>query len=779
MVCCLETAHIPHKETEQIETMNIPFFSWNSNRQSPGAAVHRMNCLGGCRNACLSFAVMPKNASSFNFLVWYDHFPQDRFYPNDFQANSIPWNAMVMKEFLCQLCVPIMSYDCISDMKLDVNMLQNSFVVWLEQMAGKLLKISPTFVDLPGALTQYLQQHKNLSCLSTTDNAFVLSNILQASKGNKPIDVIQFVLAVKKPLFGPWLYYFLRRRPVGAVSIPLSLHDSYPASFNRKVRRNLLLLKEAKRIGWPMDEETPIQDNTKVKIFDCQEPARGFVEMKSKFTVMARFLFWFLHNSKVDAWSCFKLAFQTEYYLQRFFRIKGLNQLESEFDWLLAWVYQNDLTCFGLPNTIFHVDILTCMKAALRAEAVPAQDHARFVYQTSNLSLLVPSIFENKDPTIDLSDKFSLLVLGMELQTKRSVIDLHLFVKAFLEAEYKGLSTEQVELKVDKFVFGIVLVLGITTISLLQQQIDQLVLCTKQSCVISADTTNVIVNILASNQPSCYVLSEDMNTSNVDEHGHPLLHCKARASLSMVTVDDQSKDNSLSTTESVLNQCKVFPQDQATYAVHTGIGHKDVAVLTNPPSTLKKAMRGRTKACNSTNFFYKPTVAKVGKKHIFVPGKFSFMHTNEPHLFHFLCDSIAKKSTNKSNVICAAWSHEMIGILSKLGITTLLELCHDLCCVPSATMVSNGFDDANRKAALLAFWKVKDCFMINLTFFTNPKIFDWQDPFDNEYPLDDDWSYDDYEQDECVCEAGHETVPHDVPLCVCVHNQNQNNTNLL
>ena len=172
-------------------------------------------------------------------------------------------------------------------------------------------------------------------------------------------------------------------------------------------------------------------------------------------------------------------------------------------------------------------------------------------------------------------------------------------------------------------------------------------------------------------------------------------------------------------------------------AFHAGIGYKQVITANSMNVVYKQSLLGRTKSYNSEGNISQAMVAKIPHAHVFCPGKFSHWKTSDKHLFFFLCDHVAKKSTNKRDNLCQGWSFEMTKNLGRHGIHTVLDLYQDICCVPSCTFDDPLFNDADRTAILLAFWQVEELQFFNVSYFTKPSVFDWEKPCNEEDNLDE------------------------------------------
>ena len=267
-------------------------------------------------------------------------------YRNYWKRGSVEWNGIVVKEYLFQLTLSVVDDDCVNNLQLKRDILVDSCLQWIDKMAKYLCALSPWFVCLPSTISKLLHSSAKLSLCSTIRIPLVLTKILQASRGNQPEDLLHLILPEQRQVVGPWLFKNSVRRSDDVQETPFRFENlGYPS-----MKRNR-------------------QTRVEIVDLDCKED--GFVIMRSKFTVMSRFLFWFYKQAKLDIWTSYFLSFKTECCLSEFFRINSLSQLEAEIDWLTQWVKDNDVNAFDLPGDTMKVDVLVNMKKFLRASFGP------------------------------------------------------------------------------------------------------------------------------------------------------------------------------------------------------------------------------------------------------------------------------------------------------------------------------------------------------------------------------------------------------------------------
>ena len=718
----------------------------------------------------INFYICEPQESNRNFLLWHFSKPEKHRHKNEFVKHSAGWNKVVIQEYLFQMCVPIMHKGYMEMNGLKPIVVLNLFKVWIEEMAIFLHELSPTFYGLPGQISQHLSICNDMSISSWTRNPIILSKILHASQGGWPTDVIQHVLPGCEYIFGPWLCYYVSNFHGSHNDVPFRLEDKNPPFLNYKFPIKKIIMGENKRTKLGQvnhNEQKEVKDPTRVEVQVAKH--HGVVVMRSKFSVLSRFLFWFFRQAHLDPWTSFHLSFQTEYYLFGFFRISSISQLEAEMDWLIAWVGFNNMSSFGLPCEVFQPDVLTLMKQAIRAKSLPLDDSLSFGYHMHSLQLIIPSTLSMADRDIDMHEKFELLFLKLDLQERSYAEELYYFVYSQAQAHFAWESKVGLEERVDKLLFPLVFGFGIVSILELQNIVEDLVEFGKQSPHLCSELLRVLSCVLRCERPRCYDWN-DMTWRKVDQLGHPLHFPQDTTGSHAFSQDTpQVLQGSIVTgwsdeTPNVFHDDYIKCGGQMPYyAFHTGTGFKQVVVANSMNIEIKQSLLGRTNAYNSEGNVPKAMVAKTPHSHVFCPGKFSFWETTDKHLFHFLCDEVAKISTNKSDYVCRAWSLSMTNVLNELGIKTTLELYHDLCCVPSSTLTHNLFNEADRKAALLAFWQVQQLQCFNLSFFTKVDVFDWEDPLPygrdpNDFVYDEDAANAMYNVDY-VYEPSWQTIP--------------------
>ena len=720
----------------------------------------------------VNFATCEADDSPRNFLLWYSTKPERHRYKNHWPQHTVGWNKVLIQEYLHQMYVPIMDKQCVESNGLNPRIVHNLFSVWIEEMSVFLLQLSSSFFGLPGGISSYLSSCQNLSMLSWTKNPVILSKILHASRGGLPSDVMQHVLPGCDYIFGPWLCYCVSR--YHNCDLPFRLEDKNPTFLNHKFPIKRRILREKTK----SESKEVVRDPTRVEVQETKH--HGTVVMRSKFSVMARFLFWFFRTSNVDPWTSFHLCFQTEYYLSGYFRIYSLSQLEAEMDWLIAWISLNDMSSCGLPCTVFKADVLTPMKEAIRAKTLPLEDSPFFGYKTYRLDQIIPSILAVVEKEGNLDEKFDLLLIDVDPEGKKNAKELCCFVHTQARAHFSWMSQFRLENKVDNLLFRLVFGFGVVTILEFQNVVEDLVEFSKHSSCLCCELLRLLSIVLRCQQPRCYDWKDGF-WRKTDELGHPLFWPEARIVSFKCNQDSQQvKGGSLVSSWSEQSptmfhdDCIKHGGQMPCYGFHTGTGFKQVVVANSMNIELKQSLLGRTKACNSEGNVPQALVAKTPHAHAFCPGKFSFWQTTDKHLFHFLCDEVAKKSTNKCENVCLAWSLRMTDLLNDLGITTTLELHHDLCCVPSGTLIDNLFNDADRNAALLAFWQVEELQFFNLSYFTRLEAFDWEDPFPyNPDPVDTFYDEEDERYLSTHLDYIYQPQSHTIPLCVYIHEETQ------
>ena len=322
------------------------------------------------------------------------------------------------------------------------------------------------------------------------------------------------------------------------------------------------------------------------------------------------------------------------------------------------------------------------------------------------------------------------------------------------------------------------LVCGYKIISLLQLQnlIEDLVELANHTAFLSCDLLRLLCKVLRCERPGCYNW-DDPTWRKLDQNGDEILFPKSSAS-SFGSTDKCSdissiQDDSIESLFPTKDDHVKYGGEMLQCAFHTGIGYKRVLAANSIDAAFKEALLGRTDSHNSEGNIPQAMVAKIPQGHVFCPGTFSHWQTTDQHLFHFLCDKVAKKSTHKSDNLCQAWSHKMTAILNGLGIHTPLELHHDLCCVPSCTHRTPCFNDADRTAVLLAFWQVEELQFFNLSYFTKESVFDWNKE-DNAVRQDTDTNTEDETPTKTSClKCVYQPPLHDIPLCVYCHRDTQ------
>ena len=608
-----------------------------------------------------------------------------------------------------------------------------------------------------------------MSLISWTKNPVVLAKILNASQGGFPMDIIEHIVPGCDYLFGPWLHYYVSKYYGWHRDLPFRLEDKNPPSLNKRFPIKKRILKEKHRMKENQDNQV-ILDPTRVQI--QVEKHHGTVVMRSKFSVMVRFFFWFCRQAQVDPWTSFHVSFQTECYMHAFFRIKSISQLEAEIDWLIAWVSMNNMVSFGLPTCVFQVDVLTLIKQAIRSKSLPLDNCPNFGYATYRLNQIIPSLFHPTSDDGDSSDKLDLLVLGLSEKEIHQAKELCWFVCHQVRAHFRWHAAHHLEAKVDHFMFRLVYNFEVFCLLQLQNLAEDLLLFSRYSSYLCGDLLRLLSTVLTCQQPNCYNWKDGF-WRKVDELGQPLLSPNEKFILNKRHKQSQQVQEASHVSDWSI-QSDYYIQDDFVmcggqmphYAFHTGIGFKQVVTANSMDFKLKEALLGRTNSYNSEGNVVQAMVAKIPLAHVFCPGKFSFSETTDKHLFYFLLENVAKISTNKTDRLCRAWSFKMTNALKELGIETVVDLCHDLCCVPSSTLMNDNFNDADRTAILLAFWQVQELQFFNLSYFTNVEVFDWKVA---ENPPATTTTHTITSYLECV----HEPTSHEIPLHIYLHDDAQ------
>ena len=510
-----------------------------------------------CCHREVSFAIIPANLDphSSNFFSWYSKKPNRHRHRNYFPKFSPQWNKTFLQEFLYQMFVPKMNVQYFEANSLSPTVVFNLFLVWIEEMASFLVELSPTIGGLAAAISSRLLSCKNLSLCSWTRNPLVLSKILHACQGGAPLDVIHFVVPGSDNIFGPWLQHYIAKYHgwscMFSVQVPFRLEDKNPPELNNRFRIKRQILREKTRLKEGDGKDDLVVDPTRVEV--PTQKGNALVVVRSKFSVMVRFLFWFLRQSKIDEWTSLHLSFQTEYYLSGFFRIVSVSQLEAEIDWLIAWVGDNDMTSYGLPSTILQVDVLTSLKKAIRSESLPLDNFVHFGYQTYCLDQIIPSTLSCVDNDLDMTDKLSLLLLEVKQQDKDRATQLYHFVSTHVRVHFGWLPPYLVEWKIDNFLFRLIYHLQIVTLLDLQNVVEDLVDLSKHTNYLCCEIIRLLSEVLRCEQPRCFAW-DDSTWRKVDENGHDLL-CP-----NSIILSGRSTQASLSVSEADLTEHQILDE---------------------------------------------------------------------------------------------------------------------------------------------------------------------------------------------------------------------------
>ena len=672
------------------------------------------------------------------FLRWHKHGACKKNYSNYWPEDSLEWNQVAMKEYLFQLTIAPMDTDYMEAFQLDRAFLVHSCSRWIDRMASYLSELSAHFVSLPGAISKVLHCCTNLKLTSTVQNPLVLTKILCTCQDNIPRDLLHLVVPQQRNAVGPWLFLDLKKGSYCTQGIPFRLEHVRHACAQTNLR-------------------------ARVEVMDSNFKEDGVVVMRSQFSVMSRFLFWFLKQGGLDIWTSFVLCFKTEYYLIKFFRITSLSQLEAEIDWLTEWVNDNDVSNFQLPTEIMQVVVLRCMKKFLRVRTGPVLFDNRPC--EGQLSQVIPSALLTELP----SKAFKQQLQHFAPQERNSATRMSSFVWTQATAYFTHLNNCTLRKKVFPFIRSLMQVLKVTNLRMLQDSIDDLQEFCSKSSMLCPQLVNCLSMLLRCQRPACYQLEgvnwQRWKHSRLDCSTRK--ECKSRDSQCTIT----SQESTILSKEQEVHYGPIrddywkYGGQMPYYAFHSGTGYKEVVVANSMSIVLKQALLGRTNSYNSEGNISEALVAKTPHQHVFCPGKFPFSASNDKHLFHFLMEDVARVSTKKPNLVCSLWALRMLMVLNQAGIYSVLELYHDLFCIPSSMELDDRLKKECQQALWLGLWDKEELEEVDMISHTNPDFFDWNNPFPPGLAASEYVSGLKAELDE----QAFRSRAHQVPLCIYMH----------